>query len=219
MNRFILVTVMSAAVLSQLSCGAQQDPGANIGISVSPESAYIVPGKGISCVSRTTAKADDSIPVADIDGDRVSFNRFALQWRSGDQLTISSMTATFFSPGISGAEGTEGTKVEIGEEELIALLGLSNLTLGYADPYPGPDGVTRVQTIDSAATNKAAPYTACGLQLGGIASSTTIKSYSARIKFEIIGFGQKCDTKEAGVCTGGAQYPVRQTVTVRAQKY
>ena len=211
---------MAAAILSLTSCGNQEDPGANIGISVSPESAYIVAGKGVSCISRTAAKADDSTPEADIEGDRVSFTRFALQWRSGDQLTIASMSATYFSPGISGAETNEGSKVEIDEEEVVALLGLSNLTIGYANPYPGPaEGQVRVSTIDSAATNKPAPYAPCGLQLGGISSSTTIKSYSARIKIEIIGFGQKCDQKEEGVCVGGAQYPVRQTVTVRAQKY
>lgn len=220
MRKTLFLTAL-LALGTQTSCGNKNDPGVNLGVAVVPESAYVVPGKGVSCVAKATAKADSSVAEADVEGDRVTFSRFALQWRSGDQLTIAQIRATIYSPGITGAEGTDGMTVDIDEEETAALLGLSNMTIPYANPYPGPNGEVRVINIDSTdATRKSSTsYDVCGLQIGDISSSTTIKTYSARIKIEVIGFGQACDEKDtSGACINGAQYPVRQSVTVRAQK-
>ena len=217
----VLLLLSLFAVATQTSCGKKNDPGINIGVAVVPDSAYVVPGKGISCVSKAAAKADSAAAEADIEGDRVTFNRVAIQWRSGDQLTIAQVRATFFSPGIDGAETEEGKVVDIEEDEIAALLGLSNLTVPYANPFPGPNGETRVINIDStdAARKSATTYDVCGLQIGAIASSKTLKTYSARIKIEVIGFAQTCDEKDtSGACINGAQYPVRQSITVRAQK-
>lgn len=220
MKKALLITAL-LAVVAQTGCGNKNDPGINLGVAVVPDSAYIVPGKGVSCVAKGTAKSSSAPAQADVEGDRVTFNRFALQWRSGDQLTIAQVRVTFFSRGISGAEGTDGSTVDVEEEEIAALLGLSDLTIPYANPYPGPNGEIRVINIDStdASRKSSTAYDVCGLQIGGIGSSETIKTYSARIKIEVIGFGQKCEEKDAaGACIGGSQYPVRQSVTVNAQK-
>lgn len=213
-----LATTVLLALVSVSGCGLKKDPGASIGLAVTPESAYIVPGKGISCVAQAKAQTDSTTPTADIEGERVTFSRFALQWRSGDRLTIAEIRATIFSDGITGADTTDGFKVTVSEEEAAALLGLNTLTIPYSNPY----NANQVLTVDSTATTKTSQgYAPCGLQLGGLVSATGKTTYSARIKIEVIGFGETCDTRNTttGACESGAQYPVRQSVTVRAQKY
>lgn len=217
MQSLLTTALMATLILSLTSCGLAKDPGANLGLAVSPETANVVTGKGISCVAYATAKVDDSTPIADVEGDRVTFSRFALQWRSGDKLTITNVRATFYSAGIAGAETADGLVKDLDEQEIIALLGLEGLAINYSTP--NPPKADYALTVDST-TGKASKYPPCGLALGGIPSSATMKTYTARVKIEVIGFGTTCDTRDsAKACTGGTEYPVRQSVTVRAQKY
>lgn len=204
----------------QLSCGAALDPGASISLAVSPSKAYIVPGKGVSCVALAEASIASETPVADIEGDRVTFNRFALNWRSGAKLTLASVRVTIFSDGIAGADALEGVSLEVSEDEVAALLGLTNLTIGFENPYR-PDRVVDIDSTDSARKGTAnPPYAACGLQIGGIASKKDVKSYNARIKVEVIGFSTECVLNQTnGTCDDGEQRPVRKSVTVQAQKF
>lgn len=214
-----LYFAVATVLLSGLSCSKKNDPGAEIAISVSPESALIVPGKGSSCVARAAAKADSSVPANDIEGNRVTFSRFSLQWRSPDKLTVASIKAKVFSAGISGATGTEGLEITLDEAEIAALLGLTNLTIDYLSPYV-TDNPDLARTVDSTATKSGTPYAACGLQLGGLDSIKGFNTYSARIKIELEGFATNCDQKaQDGVtCVDGAQRPVRQSITVHAQR-
>jgi len=220
MKRLVLIgplLVVTAAL--QMSCGAQLDPSENISISVSPSRAYVVPGKGVSCVAQSEARVSAEAPVADIEGDRVTFNRFALNWKSGAKLTIASIRATIFSDGISGGETDEGITVDLAEDEMAALLGLTNLTIDFPNPYRA-DRVTTIDSTDEAAKGASnPPYAPCGLQIGGLASVKGVRTYNARIKVEVIGFSTACVEQTNGTCNEGEQRPVRQSVTVQAQKF
>lgn len=219
-NFAMTLTLVGAAVISTTSCSGAKDPSAEIGVSVAPTRAYVVAGKGSSCVAQAAAKAADSTPANDLNGDRVQFTRFALQWRSDDKLTIASITATFFSAGISGAETNDGLVKTMDEGEIAAMLGLSGLTIPYFYPYSTTGTPNRAITIDSTdATAKGKTYAACGFQVGGLASATGVKTYNARVKIEVIGFKTKCELQTDGTCHDGEQTPVRQSVTVSAQKY
>lgn len=219
MKKLTLTTTLAAfGFLSLSSCALPKDPGATIGVSVTPDNAYIVPGKGVSCVAQAEAQTSGETATADVEGERVTFSRFALQWRSGDRLNIAQIRARIYSPGITGADTTDGFEIVISEDEAAALLGRKNLNIDYANPYVA-DRTLTLDSMDSAKTSNG--YAPCGLQLGGLVSVKTMTSYTARIKIEVIGFGTTCDTKNAttGACEDGTQYPVRQSVTVRAQKY
>jgi hypothetical protein len=206
-------------VLSIASCSTGNDPSLSIGVSLSPAKANITAGMGVSCVAQAAAKEADTIPTGDIPGDRVLFRTFALQWRSGDKLTIAEISATIYSAGIEGADTPEGQKIPLSEAEAAALLGLTNLSIDYVSPY-AKDG--RNFTIDSTdATSKGATslYAPCGFQIGGFKSKAGVNTYSARIKVEVIGFKTACDLQENGTCLDGEQSPVRQSVTVSAQRF
>jgi hypothetical protein len=210
------------------SCGTALDPGMNLAISVSPEKPNVVPGKGVSCVSRSSAQASGTTASTDISADRIPFSKFVLQWRSNDKLTIAGIKVTIFSSGITGAGKADGASIEISEEELTALLGLKNLTIDFGsfDSAGKPVG-SRVVTIDSTDTTSTqaiktstSAYAACGLQIGGLSSVTGIKTYTARIKIEVTGFSTACVYDAAtATCTDGEQSPVRQSLTASAQKY
>ncbi len=231
MRAFCLKTNFQMAALSVLalgaltSCGMAKDPGLNLGISVSPDQPVIVPGRGISCVAQASAKTGDTVPTADVTGDRLPFNRFKLQWRSPDALTIAAIRVTIFSSGIDGADTTTGLEFTLSEEETAALLGLQGLTIGYASPYLGPDGqpVSRTIEVDSTSTalkSSTSPYAPCGLQIGGLTSKVGLRTYSARVRIEVTGFSTSCEEKNLdGTCLSGTQLPVRQTLNLSAQKY
>ncbi|CAN5487584.1 hypothetical protein BH10BDE1_BH10BDE1_25280 [soil metagenome] len=220
--QFAVVALLSVCGLS--SCGTSNDPGLNLGVSVSPEKAYVVPGKGISCVAQASAKASDEPAIADIEGDRILFNHFKLQWRSPDAFTVAQIKVTLFGTGVSGAETTTGKETVLSEEETAALLGLTGLSIPYANPYLNSDGtpVSRVLDIESTSTSSKAstPYAPCGLQIGGLTSPVGIKTYSVKVKIEVLGYATDCSEKNKdGTCLSGIQTPVRQTVNVSAQKY
>ncbi len=218
----MMIKLALVAGLILTSCTTSKDPGLSLGVSLSPTRAFIVPGKGVSCVAQAVAKGSGETPVADVSGDRVLFNRFAMQWRSNDKLTIASITATIFSSGISGASGIEGSEVSIDENEMAALLGLTGLSIPYASPY---DTGTTVRTIsidstDATAKGGSSPYAPCGFQIGGLISVEGVKTYSARLKIEVSGYKTKCVLNTVdGTCSDGEQTPVRQTVTVSAERY
>jgi hypothetical protein len=220
-----IAILAAVSIFGLLSCGTSNDAGLNLGVSVSPEKAYVVPGKGISCVAQATAKTADTVPTADIDGERILFNHFKIQWRSPNAFTVAQIKLTLFSTGLAGAETTTGKEVILSEEETAALLGLANLTIDYANPYTGPDGqpVDRKIDIDSTSTtikSSTSAYAPCGLQIGGLATTPGVKTYTARVKIEVLGYMTACDEKNPdGTCLSGIQTPVRQSVTVSAQKY
>ncbi len=226
MTKQFLFTLTRASVMAMFagltvtSCTTSKNAGLSLGVSLSPTKAFIVPGKGVSCVAQAAAKEAGGTPEADVSGDRVLFNRFAMQWRSNDKLTIASITATIFSSGISGADTIEGLEVSVDENEMAALLGLTGLSIPYASPYNTGD-VTRTISIDStdATAKTSGPYAPCGFQIGGLASVEGVKTYSARIKIEVSGYKTKCLLQEDGSCLDDEQTPVRQTVTVTAERY
>lgn len=215
-NFKLVLPLLLVTTALQLSCGESLDPAENISIAVSPSKAFIVPGKGSSCVAQSTAKTEAEPVIADVDGDRVTFSRFVLQWRSGAKLTIASVRATIFSDGIAGAEGLDGVTVELAEDEIAALLGLTNLTIAFPNPYVDDRVVDRDSTDEA---SKGTLYAACGLQIGGLASKPGVRTYTARIKVEVIGFSTACLLQDNGTCNDGEQRPVRQSVTVQAQKF
>lgn len=226
MHRGFFLTSAVAAALTVTGCGPNKDAGLSLGVSISPDKAYIVSGKGISCVARATAKKDDSIPVADVSGDLVLFSRVALQWRSGDKLTISSVKATVFSAGISGADGVDGLEIIISEDELAALFGLPTLTIPFDTSVPHrADFKTDIDSTDPAAKpgSLAKPYVPCGLIIGGLAGKKDVKTYSARIRIELTGYKTACvlgaTDSTKNICSDGELSPVRQSVTVTAQKF
>ena len=141
-----------------------------------------------------------------------------MQWRSDEKLTIASIKATFFSSGITGADTAEGFEVTLDEAETAALLGLSDLTIPFASPYPTPEEPRRlpIDSTDAAAKRTFAP---CGLHIGGLTSITGVKTYTARVKIELTGYMTKCVLKTDGSCDDGEQSPVRQSVIVSAEKF
>lgn len=208
------------AIILTTGCGAQKDAGLAIALAVSPDKAYVVPGKGVSCVAAATAKKDGSVPVADVTGDRIAFSRFVLQWKSGDRLTISSITSTIFSSGIDGADSVDGLPFTMDENEMTAMLGLDGLTVPFDATVPfNKDRITSIDSTSTALKSGSTPYAPCGFQIGSLASKKTSKTYSARIKIEVSGFRTACELDKLGVCQPGEQTPVRQSVTVSAQKY
>lgn len=186
------------------SCGNSKSASLNIGLSVTPEKVFIVPGSGSSCVSLAEAKGTDESATADISGERALYNDFSIQWRSPDALTISSLRATVSGFGLDSADGKQ--VIEFDEAEITALLGLDNLTI------EGEAGRTQV-TVSSSSTSRKGPTTAyepCGLHLGGIKTKTSVSSGTFTVKLELVGFATASD---------GSQSPVRQSTTVRAEKF
>lgn len=184
------------------SCGNSKSASEKIGLSVTPEKVFVVPGSGNSCVALATAKENDETPTPDVAGERALFSDFSIQWRSPDALTISSLRAT-----ISGF-GLESTPqvIDFDEAEITALLGLENLTLEA-------ETNRTVVTVSSSSTSRKGPTTVfapCGLHLGGIKTKTTVTSGTFTIKIELVGYSTAAD---------GSQEPVRQSTTVRAEKF
>lgn len=208
---------IGCAIASLTSCSVAKDPGLELAVSVAPSKVNIVPGKGVSCVAAYTAKSTGETPIPDLTGERVLFNKFAMQWKSDDKLTIASITAKIFSDGIAGAETEDGLEVSLDEAEIAALLGLTSLSIPYSSTY----GVGRKITIDSTDESAKSGYASCGLQLSGLAAAKGVKTYTARIKIEVTGYKTACKlrTDGTGICDDGEQSPVRQSVTVTATRY
>jgi hypothetical protein len=186
------------------SCGNSKSASLNIGISVTPEKVFLVPGSGTSCVALAEVKGTDEAPTADISGERALFSDLSIQWRSADALTISSLRATVSGFGLESGNGKQ--VIDFDEGELKALMGLENLTI------EGEANRTQV-TVSSSSTSRKGPTTAfapCGLHLGTIKTKTTVSSGTFTIKLELVGFSTAAD---------GSQAPVRQSTTVRAEKF
>jgi hypothetical protein len=186
------------------SCGNSKSASLNVGISITPEKVFLVPGSGTSCVSLAAVKGTDEAPEADVNGERALFSDLSIQWRSADALTISSLRATVSGFGLAGAGGKQ--VIDFDEAELTALLGLENLTI------EGLANRTRVTVSSSSTARKGptTPFSPCGLHLGGIQTKSTVTSGTFTIKIELVGFSTAAD---------GSQAPVRQSTTVRAEKF
>ena len=215
----LALTISMLATLGASGCGTSKDAGLGIGLSLSPNKAYIVSGKGVSCKAQASARKADTVPVGDIEGDRVLFNRFAIQWRSGDQLTIASIKATVFSSGIDGADKPEGFEFEMPQDEAAALLGLTDLTIPFSSSPFNADRSTTIDSTDPTLKSASKPYAPCGFQIGSLPSKKDSKTYTARIRVEVTGFRTRCVLDNTGTCTAGDQLPVRQNVTVTAEKF
>jgi len=186
------------------SCGNSKSASLNIGISVTPEKVFLVPGSGTSCVSLAAVKGTDDAPEADVNGERALFSDISIQWRSADALTISSLRATVSGFGLAGSGGKQ--VIDFDEAELTALLGLENLTI------EGLANRTQVTVSSSSTARKGptTPFSPCGLHLGGVQTKSTVTSGTFTIKIELVGFSTAAD---------GSQAPVRQSTTVRAEKF
>lgn len=186
------------------SCGNSKSASLNIGLSVTPEKVFLVPGKGTSCVALAAVKGTEDPADPDVSGERALFSDFSIQWRSADALTISSMRATVSGFGLESTDGKQ--VIEFDEAELTALLGLENLTI------EGEASRTQV-TVSSSSTSRKGPTTPfepCGLHIGGIKTKTTVSSGTFTVKLELVGYSTAAD---------GTQAPVRQSTTVRAEKF
>lgn len=186
------------------SCGNSKSASLNIGLSVTPEKVFLVPGTGTSCVALADVKGTEDAATPDVSGERALFNDFSIQWRSADALTISSMRVTISGFGLESPDGKQ--VIEFDEAELTALLGLENLTI------EGEPNRTQV-TVSSSSTSRkgpTTPYEPCGLHIGGIKTKTTVSSGTFTVKLELVGYSTAAD---------GSQAPVRQSTTVRAEKF
>ncbi len=186
------------------SCGTSKSASLNIGLSVTPEKVFIVPGTGTSCVALAAVKGTDDSATPDLTGERALYSDFSIQWRSPDSLTISSLRATVSGFGLESSTGKQ--VIEFNEAEIKALLGLDNLTIEKET------GRTQV-TISSSSTARKGPtteYEPCGLHLGGIQTKTTVSSATFSVKLELVGYSTAAD---------GSQSPVRQSTTFRAEKF
>ncbi|MBN8539717.1 MAG: hypothetical protein J0L82_04950 [Deltaproteobacteria bacterium] len=197
---FSVLYVVLAMILG--SCGNSKSASLNIGLSVTPEKVFVVPGAGSSCTALADAKDTDTPADADVGGERALFSDFSIQWRSPDALTISSLRATLSGFAIDGGKQV----IDFDEGEITALTGLDNLTI--------ESEANRTQvTVSSSSTARKGPttdYAPCGLHLGGIKTKTTVASGVLTIKIELVGYSTAAD---------GSQAPVRQSTTVRAEKF
>lgn len=201
---FGLTMLYAAFVVLLGSCGNTNNASVNIGLSVTPEKVFLVPGSGTSCVALAEVKGTDDAANADVSGERALFRDFSIQWRSPDALTISSLRATVSGFGLDSADGKQ--VIEFDEAEITALTGLDNLTIdGDAD---------RSKVVVSSSSTElkgpTAAYEPCGLHVGGIKTKTTVSTGTFTIKLELVGYSTSAD---------GSQAPVRQSATVRAEKF
>jgi len=198
------VAIYVALGLLLVSCGNSKSASLNVGVSITPEKVFLVPGSGTSCVALAAAKDTDDAPEADVSGERALFSDLSIQWRSADALTISSLRATVSGFGLEDSGGKQ--VIDFDEAELTALLGLENLTI------EGLANRTKVTVSSSSTARKGptTPYSPCGLHLGGIKTKSTVTSGTFTIKIELVGFSTAAD---------GSQAPVRQSTTVRAEKF
>lgn len=186
------------------SCGNSKSASLNIGLSVTPEKVFLVPGTGASCTALAEVKGTDDTATPDVSGERALFSDFSIQWRSADALTISSLRATISGFGLDSGDGKQ--VIEFDEAEITALTGLEDLTI------EGEANRSKV-TVSSSSASRKGPTTAyvpCGLHLGGITTKTTVASGTFTIKIELVGYSTAVD---------GSQAPVRQSTTVRAEKF
>lgn len=201
----LLKSALFLSVALPLSgCGENKSASLNIGLSVTPEKVFVVPGSGTSCVALADVKGTDDAATPDVSGERALFSDFSIQWRSADALTISSLRATVSGFGLDSGDGKQ--IIDFDENEIKALTGLENLTIEAE--------ANRTQvTVSSSSTSRKGPTTLfepCGLHLGGIKTKTSITSGTFTIKIELVGFSTAAD---------GSQAPVRQSTTVRAEKF
>lgn len=197
---------MLSIATANLSCAPELDAGANIAIALSPEKAFIVPGAGISCISAAAAKvAGESLPTSDLSEHRALYTNFKLQWKSPGALNISALKVTIKGFGIEG----ESQEITFSEEEIKALLGLEG---GRIDALSTRTASAPTEINSSSSDNKgtASPYAPCGFHVSGISVKENVKSFTAQLKVEIVGYETKAD---------GSQAPVRQSATARAQAF
>lgn len=203
--QFLLSVFMA---LPLLSCSPQKDAGAFVAIAVSPDKPFIVPGKGASCVAAAAAKAAGSdFPENDVEEYRILYQSFKLQWKSVDALTVVSLKATVTGFGIDGE-----VEIKFDEGEIAALLGRADLTIPKESDMTVTERYVDVISNDTTSTKPAtSDYAACGLHLGGIKVKDGVKSFTAQVKIELVGFA----TSRAD----GSQSPVRKTTTARAELF
>jgi hypothetical protein len=200
--------VFSLLSLSLLvsSCGQSGGPSADIGIAITPNKVFLVPGSGSSCVAYAAAKVEgESIVARDLSEERAYFQNFSLQWRSPDALTISEMVVELSG---SAFASSESRTIQIAEDEIQALTGLKDLTI----ERDANRSSTKPYTLDSNSTQRkgpADPYAPCGLHISGI--STDPKKDTGNVVFRVTIRGYATDQN-------GNQRPVRQSTTARAEK-
>lgn len=197
-----LSIVYVALTLLLVSCGNSKSASLDIGLSVTPEKVFVVPGAGSSCKALAEVKGTDDLAAGDVGGERALFRDFSIQWRSPDALTISSLRAT-----VTGFALESGKQViDFDEAEIAALTGLENLTI------EGEAGRTKVTVSSSSAARKGPTtvFVPCGFHIGGIKSKATVPTGTFTIRIELVGYSTAAD---------GSQAPVRQATTVRAEKF
>lgn len=193
-------------LLASSSCSETGGPSADIGIAISPNKVFLVPGSGSSCVAYAAAKvAGDDIVARDLSEERAYFQNFSLQWRSPDALTISEMVVEITG---SALATTDGQRLAIAEDEIRALTGLEDLTIEQDDNRSSQNPFT----LDSNSAQRkgpADPYAPCGLHIAGISTDPQKTTGNVTFKVTIRGYATDKD---------GNQKPIRQSTTARAEK-
>lgn len=202
-NHYMMrIVAATLAIVATTSCGSKKDPGEFLGVDVTPDKAYIVPGSGKSCYDRMTTSGDND--PRSLSEHRIFYRNLRLQWRSTDNLTISIIRITVSSPMLKGGQSvTTFTEDEI-----------ESLTGGAGGVITGVEVEGQQKTIDSSdpARGDFIAEAACGLGVGGLAFvSQNPTPFTARVTVEVIGVAENPGS--------GEQSPVRQKTTATAEYY
>jgi hypothetical protein len=196
-----MVAIGLAAVTT--TCGSKKDPGADIGIAVSPSSVILVGGTGKSCADKyhTTITTDPR----SITEYRAQFSRLTLQWRSSSTLTVVGIRITIDHPEIAGGTFTQTLQ----SEEIEYLLGRAGGQVsGTTDPAT-PIEISTTNTGRGQGTLANVP--SCPLHFGGMAfASKTPSPFTATAVIEVFGYAED---------SSGNQSPVRQRTRAAVEYY
>ncbi len=196
------------------SCGQKATSSDGISMTLQPEQSYLLPGSSSNCLDVSAYKKvlisnSTTIPTqaTSVSSLRVSFPKFGLAWSQTTTLFVAYLRLTITSNSLAGGK----FEYDVAGSELSALLGTSSnsfkgkskllnsedaVTVGkiYSDdPARDCSGTSNILT-GQPCTAVPAIYTkfygACGLDVGGIALSTTsvATQFTAPFTLKLVGY-------------------------------
>jgi hypothetical protein len=168
-------------VLCVAACGKKDDHGANVALSVTPNSTILGPGPDASCLDiNAQAAAGTGAITRSVVGPVIRFNNFTLTWDSVDVLYVSTIRVTVQGAGISSGKFV----ADLASDEASTLIGW-------------PQGIVRTRgqfssTSPAAQKNGLQP---CSFALGGVSliNGTSTPSFRARVTIDLIGTAESGD--------------------------
>lgn len=204
--RFLICAALVIGLVGLAGCDAKDSISGDIAISISPKTVYVVEGSGSSCVASAKAKADAStFPEKDLSEERALYKSFQLQWRSPDELIITSLVVEATGSALP-PDTTQNIVFE--EDELKALTGLKDLVI-EADPTRSDRQPYTLASDETRLKGPASSFAVCGFHISGI--KTDPEKNSGNVNFLVTIRGYATDAN-------GNQRPIRQWTTVTAEK-